>query len=79
MNINSVGIMSVLGLSLLLVLLATSMLATYARRVRRVTGDRLPGPRALPFLGNILALRAPEPWLKLAEWKEKYGVLLRWI
>lgn len=35
-----------------------------------------PGPRALPFVGNLLGLNTAEPWLSYTEWGKKYGDLL---
>lgn len=35
-----------------------------------------PGPRALPFVGNLLSLNTAEPWLSYTEWGKKYGDLL---
>ncbi|KAJ6595531.1 cytochrome P450 [Mycena vulgaris] len=35
-----------------------------------------PGPRPLPFLGNLLDWPAQSGWLKFAEWTKKYGDLV---
>ncbi|KAF8660482.1 hypothetical protein AX16_001608 [Volvariella volvacea WC 439] len=32
-----------------------------------------PGPRGLPFVGNVLDFPKEKPWLKFAEWAKQYG------
>jgi hypothetical protein len=32
-----------------------------------------PGPRSLPFLGNVLQLDTKRPWLTYAAWGKTYG------
>jgi cytochrome P450 len=39
--------------------------------------DRLPGPRRLPVLGNLLQLRVPRLHLQLEDWARTYGPLFR--
>ncbi len=34
-----------------------------------------PGPRGIPFLGNLLDMPSEKEWLTFAEWGEKYGML----
>ncbi|KAI0691793.1 CyP450 monooxygenase [Cerioporus squamosus] len=66
--------------SLALVAFAT-LIILYARsRVSwnsRARGRSLPpGPRGLPFLGNVLDLRKGRPWLTFNKLREKYGPIL---
>jgi Cytochrome P450 len=39
----------------------------------RLRGLPLPGPPALPILGNALQFPAVNPWKKLKEWADEYG------
>ena len=32
-----------------------------------------PGPRGLPFIGNVFGISPDTPWLMYAEWAKKYG------
>jgi len=32
-----------------------------------------PGPKGLPFLGNVLDINASEPWLTFTQWASTYG------
>ncbi|KAK0460227.1 cytochrome P450 [Desarmillaria tabescens] len=42
--------------------------------VRRCTARQLPpGPRGLPFIGNILDMPTTKPWLTFARWSKLYG------
>jgi len=34
-----------------------------------------PGPRGLPFLGNLLEMPREQGWIKFTEWSNEYGVL----
>ncbi|KAF9223365.1 cytochrome P450 [Gyrodon lividus] len=47
------------------------------QRSRNVSGlPYPPGPKPLPFLGNILHLNTAEPWLSYTEWSKTYGEIL---
>ncbi|KAI9567539.1 cytochrome P450 [Boletus coccyginus] len=35
-----------------------------------------PGPRGLPFIGNVIGVNLDNPWLMYAEWAKKYGDLI---
>jgi cytochrome P450/NADPH-cytochrome P450 reductase len=41
------------------------------------TIDQLPGPHAVPFLGNLLDLNTPNPMDKLIEWGREFGPIYR--
>ncbi|KAG2145571.1 hypothetical protein BD769DRAFT_847115 [Suillus cothurnatus] len=46
-------------------------------RPRKSTGLSLPpGPRSLPFLGNVADIDMVRPWRTYSEWKEKYGPIV---
>ncbi|KAH7911674.1 cytochrome P450 [Hygrophoropsis aurantiaca] len=54
---------------------ATFLIARYNTK-RRANPSGLPfppGPRPLPFLGNILNLNVFEPWLSYTDWQKTYG------
>ncbi|EFI26618.1 cytochrome P450 [Coprinopsis cinerea okayama7 len=38
---------------------------------------RLPGPRRLPIIGNVLQMPQERPWLVFAEWAKRYGNLFQ--
>lgn len=44
---------------------------------RKLTGLPLPpGPKSLPFLGNVGDIDIARPWRTYSEWKEKYGPIV---
>ncbi|KAK0501168.1 cytochrome P450 [Armillaria luteobubalina] len=43
------------------------------RRTRRSTAPFPPGPKGLPFIGNLLDMPSEKEWLTFAKWGEKYG------
>ncbi|KAK0234231.1 cytochrome P450 [Armillaria fumosa] len=43
------------------------------RKTRRSTAPLPPGPRGLPFIGNLLDMPSEKEWLTFAKWGEKYG------
>lgn len=38
-----------------------------------------PGPKGLPFIGNIFDMPSEKEWLTFARWGEKYGSYHRFI
>lgn len=32
-----------------------------------------PGPKPMPFIGNVLDMPQDQPWLKFKEWSKQYG------
>ena len=61
---SSVPVLIPLGL-----LLAASLLVFFARRRQSLP----PGPKQLPFIGNIHQLPAIDQHKKFAQWGEQYG------
>ena len=35
-----------------------------------------PGPRGIPFIGNLLDMPSEKEWLTFAKWGEEYGMLI---
>ncbi|KAJ7098285.1 cytochrome P450 [Mycena epipterygia] len=60
-----------------LVLCLSFLFIGLARRTRNLKGVHPPGPRGLPFIGNALQIPQDRQWLKWAEWKEKYGDVIK--
>ncbi|KAK7443507.1 hypothetical protein VKT23_015679 [Stygiomarasmius scandens] len=58
------------GLPLLLVTVA------FYLKNSRPKGKRIPGPKGLPILGNLLQVPRSCAWLKFTEWRKKYGDLI---
>ncbi|KAJ3758757.1 cytochrome P450 [Lentinula raphanica] len=55
-------------------ILATLALPIFVLLYRRNTQLRLPpGPKPLPFIGNVLEIPTERPWIKYAEWGRIYG------
>ena len=60
-NVYTIG----LGLAAVLVV---RMIAGWIRRPKY-----LPGPRRLPFVGNLFDMPESEAWVTYKKWKEDYG------
>lgn len=60
--------------SVLAAIVAVAVL--YALTGKRRSKAKLPpGPPGLPVVGNILDIPKSRPWVKFAEWTDKYGEL----
>ncbi|KAJ6532740.1 cytochrome P450 [Mycena vulgaris] len=59
------------------IVLCLSILSLGLARRNRSRGVRPPGPPGLPVIGNALQIPQDRQWLKWAEWKEKYGDVIR--
>ncbi|KAI0314890.1 cytochrome P450 [Amylostereum chailletii] len=53
-------------------------LALWFLRPRKYSASRLPGPRPLPFLGNVFDLNRHAPWTTFTQWKYQYGDVVGW-
>ena len=42
---------------------------------RRKLGPLPPGPKPLPFIGNVLDMPVHNPWERFSEWGQRYGKL----
>ncbi|KIM59179.1 hypothetical protein SCLCIDRAFT_27466 [Scleroderma citrinum Foug A] len=58
--------------SALLALLAFVALRAWQSSARRRGLRSLPGPKGLPFIGNLLDINLVSPWLTYAEWGKRY-------
>lgn len=57
--------------SVLAAIVAVAVL--YALTGKRSKARLPPGPPGLPVVGNIFDIPKSRPWVKFAEWTEKYG------
>lgn len=53
--------------------LSVVFIALLGKQWLRVKGPLPPGPRGLPFVGNLFDFNPKEPWGRFAEWHETYG------
>jgi hypothetical protein len=51
------------------------ILFSWKRFQSRISPSLPPGPRPLPFLGNLTDFRAKELWLLVSEWARQYGAV----
>ncbi|RPD62685.1 cytochrome P450 [Lentinus tigrinus ALCF2SS1-7] len=59
------------------IFLAVTYVLSHARWLQRTRGRPLPpGPKAIPFIGNVAHMRKLQPWLAHRELCEKYGELV---
>ncbi|KAG9315180.1 hypothetical protein JVU11DRAFT_4307 [Chiua virens] len=57
-----------------LLLLTLAFVLPYLKR-RNCGKRRLPGPRPVPFLGNVIGIDAQNPWKTYTKWAATYGEL----
>ncbi|OCH91989.1 cytochrome P450 [Obba rivulosa] len=60
----------------ILILFVSYVLLRYLRAASRRILPCPPGPPMRPFIGNIMDIRVDKPWLKLTDYKYKYGDLV---
>ena len=51
----------------------TFLSTLYLYRKSRASSVLPPGPPQAPIVGNLFQMPKERPWLKCAEWTEKYG------
>ena len=63
------------------VVVTSWMICSYAYRQRETQNKGKaqlpPGPKRLPIVGNIFQMPRSREWLKAAEWRKEYGMILR--
>ena len=58
-------------------LLLATLIPFFALRWKRSPRPLLPpGPKSLPFVGNMLQMPVLKPWEKYGDWAKKYGMRL---
>ncbi|KAH9917465.1 cytochrome P450 [Fomitopsis serialis] len=58
-------------------LVLAGLLFGIAVALHRRPGSVPPGPTGWPFIGNILDLRTPQPWITFAEWSARWGNIMQ--
>ena len=48
-------------------------LQTWKNRALNTTLQLPPGPKSLPFIGNLFDINVGAPWLTYTEWGKQYG------
>lgn len=64
-------------LSTLLLTISLFVIVVFVANVKRRSRRPLcfpPGPKGLPFLGNVLEIGSSEPWLTFTQWASLYGL-----
>ena len=69
--------LSVPGIELMFLLVFLSSLSITWRWVRKYKVALPPGPKGLPFIGNLLHLPKEEDWLFWSKQKDAYGSICR--
>ena len=61
---------------LILFVSVTALFAGYVKHRSLRALNNPPGPKGLPFLGNVLEINSSEPWLTFTRWASSYGLLI---
>ena len=61
---------------LILSVSVTALFAGYVKHRSLRALNNPPGPKGLPFLGNVLEINSSEPWLTFTRWASSYGLCL---
>ncbi|KAH6893687.1 O-methylsterigmatocystin oxidoreductase [Coprinopsis sp. MPI-PUGE-AT-0042] len=76
--VNLRGLSKLSSISVVFPLLAILLARLYG--TKRLNAPKPPGPKGLPFLGNLLQMPNPSgktaPWRVFSQWREKYGDLV---
>ncbi|KAH6897904.1 cytochrome P450 98A3 [Coprinopsis sp. MPI-PUGE-AT-0042] len=56
--------------------LTVAALVALQRKSKRLGSPLPPGPKGLPFLGNIFQIPRDKPWKVYSQWKELYGDMI---
>ncbi|KNZ59656.1 uncharacterized protein VP01_1686g2 [Puccinia sorghi] len=62
---------------LLIALAIITYLASYSRQRAKDGFKKIPQPIRLPFIGKLLQIRQPNPWIQMAKWSNQFGPIYR--